>query len=136
MNKKEILTLIATGLAVLLISGFSSFAIVASSGGSDDPETDTSISDDSLKVGNYTLHYGKYVGTSTEYDPDEDETITSEVTIVLKKDGEMVMGSTPKTYEIDGTRLKVDGSSIINVTNDDQFTLEAGAGIDFKYKEN
>ena len=140
MNKNEIATLIITGFVILLLAGFGGYAITANSSHTN-PNSDTdsskidTTSSDSLKVGSYTLRYGNYVGISSEYDPDSDTSTDTETIIILQKD-KIVIGGTSSQYEIDGSRLKVNGTSIINVTGNDQFTLEAGAGIDYKYQEN
>ncbi len=140
MNKKEIVTLIVAGFVVLLLAGFGGYAITANSGHTDsgtniDTSKTNNTPSDALKVGNYTLRYGNYVGISSEYDPDTDKSVDTETIIILQKD-KIVIGGTSSKYVIDGTRLKVNGTSLINVTGNDQFTLEAGAGIDYKYQEN
>ena len=136
MNKKEITTLIVTGVLVFLVAIFGCYSLAkAPSDDSNDTPNSSANSKDSVKAGNYTLRYGNYAGTSTEYDPDTNKTTSSETIIILQKD-KIVIGGTPRTYTIEGSCIKVDGSLMINVTGNDTFVVEAGAGVEYKYQED
>ena len=84
MNKKEITTLIVTGVLVFLVAIFGCYSLAkAPSDDSNDTPNSSANSKDSVKAGNYTLRYGNYAGTSTEYDPDTNKTTSSETIIIL-----------------------------------------------------
>ena len=136
MNKKEIATLIVTGILVFFIAIFGGYHLAKTpSNASNDTPNNSASSKDSVKAGSHTLHYGNYVGISAEYDPDTNKTTSSETVIILQKD-KIIIGGIPKTYTIEGSHIKVDGSLMINVTSNDTFVVEAGTGVEYKYQEN
>jgi hypothetical protein len=154
MNKKEIATLIIVGVIVAIGAGLGGFFLLHNSDSDsssntddtsktsdktedktedkkDDTKTDNTkkTTEDTVKVGRYTLHYGKYAT------PERDEKGNRQVQTVIyfKKDGFIREGKTYK-YTIVGAQIKLDGGPIYRVDAHDTITLEAGSGVDFKYQ--
>lgn len=85
-----------------------------------------------LKVGNYTLKYGTYVGYETLYDPSGNETVKH--TVVINQDGTLTYNGNTSKYTISGNYIKGNSGMPFQVTGDSQFTLEAGGGVKFTYQ--
>ncbi len=86
-----------------------------------------------LKVGKYKLKYGTYKGIEEEYDPDTDKTIKMEIKIELNKDKMIVNGNSMNYKVKDDNYIYINEVKMYEVTANNEFTLIAGAGIDFKY---
>ena len=85
-----------------------------------------------LKVGNYTLKYGTYVGYETLYDPSGNETVKH--TVIINQDGTLTYNGNTSKYTISGNYIKGNSGMPFQVTGDNQFTLEAGGGVKFTYQ--
>lgn len=85
-----------------------------------------------LKVGNYTLKYGTYVGYETLYDPSGNETVKH--TVVINQDGTLTYNGNTSKYTVSGNYIKGNSGMPFQVTGDNQFTLEAGGGVKFTYQ--
>ena len=86
-----------------------------------------------LKVGKYKLKYGTYKGIEEEYDPDTDKTIKMEIKIELNKDKMIVNGNSMNYKVKDDNYIYINEVKMYEVTANNEFTLIAGAGIDFEY---
>jgi len=143
MNKKEITTLIILGVILLAGAGVGGFFLGRSFGSSDSDDssnssntsssqTDTKTDDtteETVKVGKYTLKTGKYATT----DRDSKGNRVVQTVVILRKDGFVSEGKTYK-YTITGSRIKLENGMTYQVSSKDAMTLEAGAGVEFKYQ--
>ena len=85
-----------------------------------------------LKVGNYTIKYGTYVGYETLYDPSGNETVKH--TVVINQDGTLTYNGNTSKYTVSGNYIKGNSGMPFQVTGNNQFTLEAGGGVNFTYQ--
>ena len=145
MNKKEITTLIILGVILLAGAGVGGFFLGRSFGSGDsdksdnsssssqtDSKTDTKTADTSeetIKVGKYTLKTGKYATA----DRDSQGNRVVQTVVIIRKDGFVSEGKT-YNYTITGSRIKLENGVTYQVTKHDAMTLEAGAGVEFKYQ--
>jgi hypothetical protein len=151
MNKKEITTLIILGVILLAGAGVGGFFLGRSFGSSDSDDsgnssntsssqtdtktntkTDTKTDDtteETVKVGKYALKTGKYATA----DRDSKGNRVVQTVVILRKDGFVSEGKTYK-YTITGSRIKLENGMTYQVSSKDAMTLEAGAGVEFKYQ--
>ncbi len=87
-----------------------------------------------LKVGNYTIKYGTYIGYETLYDPSGNETVKH--TVIIKQDGTITHNGNSGKYTVSGNYIKGNSGMPFKVTGNNQFTLEASEGINFTYQGN
>lgn len=140
MNKKEKLTLIAVGLMVFFISCFSVSLLMLSNNNKEEGESSNASTsskpapakDGTIKVGKYTLHYGNYYCEYEEYD--DGKLIMKEAILELDED-EITIGDEDYEYAIEGDELKLKEGPILRVVKDDRIRVEAGAGLEYNYKE-
>lgn len=110
-------------------------------------EDNDEVYDGNLKVGNYSLKYGKYKTNTSQY-TDDKGVVNYEVTITLRNDGKYILKSSNKdilkdsngTYKIlddlNGLTnvIELSNGSIYTVTANDSFSMPAGAGSIFTYQ--
>lgn len=106
---------------------------------------------DELQVGNYTLKYGTYTGTDSQYD--DSGMITAEITILLNKDGTYdlkssnsdIMESSKGTYVVEKNTyqgifeeyiLNFSSGGIYIVTDNNTLQIPAGSSTKFTYQGN
>ena len=134
MNKKEITTLIITGVAALLLAGFGSFFLfhnLGSSSSSDDTNTSTDKKDeDVLIVNGFSLKYGQYASAER----DENGNRQVQTVVILNKDNFIAQGQTIK-YSVENDRIKLESGMTYQVIGNNKLLLEAGAGIELSYQE-
>ena len=140
MNKKEIITLIAVGVVVFFISCFGALLLVSPNNHNegdnpvDTPTTSkpTPTSDDAIKVGKYALHYGNYYCKYEEY---EDGELTMYESVLKLDADEITIGDEEYDYIIEGDKLKLEDGPELRAIDNDRIRMEAGAGLEYSYKE-
>lgn len=140
MNKKEIITLIAVGVVVFSISCFGALLLVSPNNHNegdnpgDTPTTSkpTPTSDDAIKVGKYTLHYGNYYCKYEEY---EDGELTMHESALKLGEDEITIGDEEYDYVIEGDKLKLEDGPELRAIDNNRIRMEAGAGLEYSYKE-
>ena len=120
MSKKQIIILVIVFVLVALISTISIYLLL-------NPKNKSTSND--LKVGKYTLTYGKYKGTETEYDNDTNKVISKEIKIELTKDK-----INNEDYIVKGESLYVNGFELYKVVSNNKILLLAGEGVEFIYE--
>ena len=127
MNKKQIIILIIVGIAIFCAT----FAGVYLMQTNDDNKPKEKAY---LKLKDYKLDFGTYIGEEKEYDPEEEKITSKKVEIVLTKD---TIGDQKYTVKDNSLYVKSDGSDVemYEATNNNEFTLLAGAGIKYKLKK-
>lgn len=120
MSKKQIIILVIVFVLVALISTISIYLLL-------NPKNKSTSND--LKVGNYTLTYGKYKGTETEYDNNTNKVISKEIKIELTKDK-----INNEDYIVKGESLYVNGFELYKVVSNNKILLLAGEGVEFIYE--
>ena len=94
-----------------------------------------------LKVGNYTIQYGTYIGYAKSYDSTG---VTKEkMTIKINEDGTLTQSGgfggvapTTSTYSVQYGRIIAQNGMPLRVTGNNQFTMEVAGEIDFTYQGN
>ncbi len=126
MSKKEIIILVIVFLLVVSISTVSIYFIINKkpSGNSDDNPTNSV-----LKVGKYSLEYGTYKGTESEYNPDTEKVEKKEIKVVLSNNK-----INDTKYEVKGTSLYVNGYEMYKVIANNKMELLAGEGVELVYE--
>ena len=128
MSKKEISILVIVFLSVLVISTLTIYSVMNKTP-SEKKENKTEKVEDTLKIGKYSLKYGTYKGSETEYNPDTKKVYKKEVTITLSKD--KING---EYYIVKGTSLYVNGYELYKVTANNKIEQLAGEGVEFEYE--
>ena len=125
MNKKQIITLIVIGIIVLGGSFFITYKI-------QNKNTSSTVKpNEILKLKDYTLEYATYVGEEKEYDPETKKTNTKKVKIKVTKDS-----IDDQKYKVKDNFIYIkDDILMYEVTGNNEFTLLAGAGVDFKLEK-
>lgn len=126
MSKKEIIILVIVFLLVVSISTVSIYFIINKkpSGNSADNPTNSV-----LKVGKYSLEYGTYKGTESEYNPDTEKVEKKEIKVVLSNNK-----INDTKYEVKGTSLYVNGYEMYKVIANNKMELLAGEGVELVYE--
>ena len=127
MSIKQIILLIVVFFSVLLFSTLLSFIVFSSIG---DSSSKSSSNDNVLKVGKYTLNYGKYVGYETDYDDSTKKVEKKEKSFILTKD--KING---EKYEVNGNKLRVNQFDLYEVVGNNKISLLAGEGVDYEYEK-
>ena len=91
-----------------------------------------------LKVGNYTLKYGTYVGYAKSYDVGGVQ--STKMTIKINQDGTLIQsgvfgGTSTITYTVSNGKIIASNGMPLNVTKNNEFILEAAEGVTFTYQE-
>lgn len=112
-----------------------------------DTNVEENLYDGTLKVGNYSLKYGKYNAKTAQY-TDDNGVVEYEVTITLRNDGTYILKSSNNdvlkdssgTYSVKNNVnglsnvIELSNGSIYAVTANDSFSMPAGAGTVFSYQ--
>ena len=127
MSKKQIIILIIVGIAIF----GATFAGVYLMQTNDDNKPKENAY---LKLKDYKLEYGTYIGDEKEYDPVEEKVTSKKVEIVLTKD---TIGDQKYTVKDNSLYVESMGSNteMYEATKNNEFTLLAGAGIKYTLKK-
>lgn len=141
MNKKIIIVCV---VAVLVCIGVVAFFMV--NGNKADQEknnqVETNATSETVKAGEYTLHYGTYKGLTTEYDVNEEtgESVKvhgNELVVKLNSDNTYEMDNDKHKYEIVGTDIispDYNNAVMFKVLGNDKILFEVGAGVELTYQ--
>ena len=129
MDKKQIGMLAIIGILVIALTvGITYFLLKPKS------ESKSSINNKSeIKVGNYTIKYGKYVGVSEEYNPDTDSVDKKEVYLTLTETMIKIDDNT-QTYKVVENKIITSSSLEYEVIGNNRIMLLAGGGVEYKYE--
>ena len=138
MNNREKLYLLGIFVGVLLLSSLCSYyifkpheEIIDNTKVEDKKEDKKETKEDNvLKVGVYTLNYGKYKGTEDYYNQDTGKTEKKEKTIILTKET-----INNEKYEVKDNMLYVNGYSLYEVKGNNKLYLLAGSGVEYNYEK-
>lgn len=130
MSKKQIVILCIVGVCVTLIFTIGAFLVTKNSNTKEENKVSTK-----LKVGQYELEYGIYIGEESEYNSDTGKVEKKEIKLELNNDNSYTINGTKTTFTIIKDKLYVDGNEMIEVTDNNKLTLLAGSGVEFNYKE-
>ncbi len=130
MNKRQIIILTIVGL-IIFGATFAGVYLMKKSDDNKPKEQEKKA----LKLRDYSLEYGTYVGEEKEYDPDKDVIISNKVKIVLTKD---TLGDQNYTVLDNSLYIKASNGNDIEMyeaTKDNEFNLLAGNGIKYTLKK-
>ena len=74
---------------------------------------------DFVAVGNYKISFGTYTGEDSLFDIEKQESIPVHIKIVIEDDGIIIDGN-KKKYTVDGDKISVEGTPIIQVVGDNK----------------
>ena len=126
MSKKEIIILVIVFLLVVSISTVSIYFIINKKPSGNSVNTSTNSL---LKVGKYSLEYGTYKGTESEYNLDTEKVEKKEIKVVLSNNK-----INDTKYEVKGTSLYVNGYEMYKVIANNKMELLAGEGVELVYE--
>ena len=148
MKAAEIVTIIASGAVVATGAVFAGLAlgsirsderrpdeipVIIENDNKDKNDSSKKTEEETLKVGRYTVHYGTYEGTEEDYDGSK--VVSRTLTLKLTKDTITFNNSEPLKYTVSGNQLKIIGAPV-TVIGDDKIRVDAGSGVDYKWKGN
>ena len=149
MKAAEIVTIIASGAVVATGAVFGGLAlgsirsdekrpdeipvIVENDDDKDKDDSSKKTEEETLKVGRYTVHYGTYEGTEEDYDGSK--VVSRTLTLKLTKDTITFNNGEPLKYTVSGSQLKIIGAPVTVIGND-KIRVDAGSGVDYKWKGN
>ena len=87
-------------------------------------------SENVIKVGDYTLRFGKYIGYAESYD--YTGVTKEEVTCTINKDGTAEYNGVSGTYTVSGNIININGTPLV-VTGNDKMELQVAGGVVFNY---
>lgn len=128
MNKKQVIILLVTGL-VILTSTFLGVYLMRNN--NDNKPKESKTIKNVVKLKDYTLEYGTYIGEEKTYNPDTGKITTKNIKIILTKD---TIGE--EYYFVKDNSLymgtKDNNTEMYEVNKNNEFTLLAGSGIHYK----
>jgi hypothetical protein len=130
MERKHIIITVIVGLLVLGVTiGIMYFAYNKKS--SLPKETAKKIE---LKVGNYTLKYGKYKGQEVDYNPDSVQVHYKDVYLELTETM-IIINDNKQTYKIEDNKIVSSSGIEYEVIANNKIRLLAGGGVEYEYQE-
>lgn len=87
-----------------------------------------------LKVGNYTLKYGTYVGYDIQYDPSGET--KEKITMKLNANGTYTYNGSSGTYTVKSNQIIGTNGMPMTVTGNNKIEIQVGAGITMTYQGN
>ncbi len=87
-----------------------------------------------LKVGNYTLKYGTYVGYDIQYDPSGET--KEKITMKINSNGTYTYNGANGTYTVKSNQIIGTNGMPMTVTGNNKLEIQVGAGITMTYQGN
>ena len=132
MEKKQIVIVILIGFVTILLTLGIMYAILNLKNNNSNSNS-TRSNKNQIKVGNYTVNYGKYIGIEKEYAPDTD-TVT-EKNVYLELTNTMIkISNNIQTYTIIGNKLVTSNKLEYEVIGNNRIQLLVGGGITYEYQ--
>jgi flagellar basal body-associated protein FliL len=128
MSKKQIIVLIVVGLILFAATFLGVYLLRTNDDGK--IEKKKIKPKNAIVLKDYTVAYGTYIGEEKEYNPDTKKIESQKVKIEVTKDT-----INNQKYTVKNNSIYIDGFELYEVKKNNEFTLLAGAGTDYKLEK-
>ena len=128
MSKKQVIVLIVVGLILFAATFFGVYLLRTNDDGK--PVKKDTKPKNAIILKNYYVSYGTYIGEEKEYNPDTKKKKRKKVKIEVTKDT-----INNQKYTVKDNSIYIDGFLLYEVKTNNEFTLLAGAGTDYKLEK-